>query len=128
MDRQKAEGNYDGYMLPDSEFNSSGKIDSQKEMAKLTQRYVDSDIKEIGENVDQLAWEQAKLNMANLKFGAEDRRDAPSEYDYVFDDQIEFLQQEILAGELSNTGGAVPQLDPNVGHFFFFKILIFLGN
>jgi hypothetical protein len=73
LERQKAEDRYDGYMLPENEFNAQGKIDSQKEMNKLTQRYVDNNIKEIGENVDQLEWEQARLVMSNLQFGAEDR-------------------------------------------------------
>lgn len=47
--------------------------------------------------------------MAQLKFGAEDKRSEPvnTEYDFVFDDQIDFIQQEILAGQDAPTAAPI---------------------
>ena len=50
--------------------------------------------------------------MSKLNFGAEDRRENPNEYDYVFEDQINFIQEEILAGEMG--GSDVPKIDEKV--------------
>src|SRR5690348_15762667 len=81
-------------------------------------RYVEAEQEEVHENVDQLEWEKRQLDMAKLHFGSEDRRQrcfgsprspfagahshslmpSESQYDLVFEDQIDFIQQEILAG------------------------------
>ena len=62
-------------------------------MNKLMQRYQETNVEEHGENLDQIEWEKRQSKMAQLKFGADDRRDQkPSdEYDFVFEDQVMFV-------------------------------------
>ena len=52
------------------------------------------DIKEKGPNADIKKWEEEHLNTAILKFGAKDAAKYSKEksYDYVLDDEIEFVQ------------------------------------
>ncbi len=100
-----------GYVMPDTEFDNTGMIDSKKKMDLLTQRYVEevNTAKETGENMDQVEWEAKQIHMAKLDFGAEDKRGAATDYDYVFEDQIDFIKEEILAEELG--GKPAPGLD-----------------
>lgn len=90
-----------GYQIPDSEFDANGKINSQKKLDKLMQRFQEpTEIETHGESLDQVEWEARQSGMAKLKTGSQDQRpEAGSEYDYVFDDQIEFIQQAILPGQ-----------------------------
>jgi len=106
QERVRLEDHYDGYVMPADEFDRSGKLDSQKKKDLLTQRYYEPVQEESGENMDQRTWEEKQMAMAKLKFGAEDRRVSKSigiesdrEYDLIFDNQIEFIQNEILQGE-----------------------------
>jgi pre-mRNA-splicing factor ATP-dependent RNA helicase DHX16 len=99
LERVNLKDHADGYMLPDNEFNEEGKIDSKKKIDILKQRYQEPTREETGENADQLQWEGKQAKMAQLKFGAEDRRESTSEYDFVFEDQIDFISSEIIAGQ-----------------------------
>eukprot|EP01117_Protostelium_nocturnum_P019989 TRINITY_DN880_c0_g1_i4.p1 TRINITY_DN880_c0_g1~~TRINITY_DN880_c0_g1_i4.p1 ORF type:complete len:979 (-),score=252.58 TRINITY_DN880_c0_g1_i4:309-2840(-) len=97
-----ANGTMDGYVIPDSEFTTSGKLDLEKEKSLLNKRYIDPSLKDqetLGESIDQKTWESRQLGMASLKFGSKDRREAKSEYDLVFEDQIDFVKSGILGGQ-----------------------------
>jgi pre-mRNA-splicing factor ATP-dependent RNA helicase DHX16 len=87
-----------GFQFPESEFNEEGRLDTERKKALLTTRYTEP-LEETGENMDQIHWEESQIKMSNLHFGAKDRREMKDEYDLVFEDQIEFINEEILAAE-----------------------------
>lgn len=76
--------------------------------------YEPTDEEETGTNVENKYWEDQQIKMATLKFGAEDNRTLKSGYDLVFEDQIDFIKDEIIAGELGGGKGKskTPTLDP----------------
>lgn len=83
----------DGYQLPEDEFNERGKIDSQKQLDLLKARYDNKTEEQEVFNPEQKEWEENRLKIASLKFGAGDKaKDKSQDYDFVFDDQIGFIQ------------------------------------
>lgn len=46
---------------------------------------------------EQEGWEAEQLRHATMKVGAQDRK-AAQEYDYVMDDPIEFIKDQVMAG------------------------------
>uniref|UniRef100_K3WMQ6 RNA helicase n=1 Tax=Globisporangium ultimum (strain ATCC 200006 / CBS 805.95 / DAOM BR144) TaxID=431595 RepID=K3WMQ6_GLOUD len=89
----------DGYQIPDSyeEVDDEGNRVRKKEDL-LTDRYEEEEVF----RTEQEVWEETQVKMAKTKFGAKDkakRRDTEPEYDYVFDDQIDFISQQMLSGK-----------------------------
>ncbi|CAG0883973.1 unnamed protein product, partial [Darwinula stevensoni] len=63
---------------------------------KVDDTYVEVDEKEKVPHAEQRKWEEEKLSSATMKFGAKDaeqkHREKSKKYDYVLDDEIEFVQ------------------------------------
>ena len=93
-DRYRFEYKNDGYRLPDAYEDESGRVDKDKREQALTARYEEEE----QVKTEQEQWEEEQSKMAAVHFGAKDRREKSSDYDYVFEDQIEFISHEILAG------------------------------
>lgn len=94
-DRDRFNYRDDGYHIPDGYEDERGKIDKSKRDAVLTARY------EIEERVvsEQEQWEEEQVKASKLKFGAQDvTLGTQQQYDYVFDDGIDFVSEEILKG------------------------------
>ncbi|GBG58980.1 hypothetical protein CBR_g24329 [Chara braunii] len=113
------------YRIPDA-YDNEGKVDQEGRFAALMRRYKDPEEEEEedggGEKggrgkkggaggaggrksrrSEQEAWEEHQIAKATMKFGAADKKDSAGksneeEYDYVFDDQIEFIKESIMAG------------------------------
>ena len=45
------------------------------------------------------------MKQARAQFGAKDKKAAQKEYDLVYDDQIKFIKDEIMAGDGDGDGG-----------------------
>eukprot|EP01116_Phalansterium_solitarium_P013330 TRINITY_DN306_c0_g2_i1.p1 TRINITY_DN306_c0_g2~~TRINITY_DN306_c0_g2_i1.p1 ORF type:complete len:1054 (+),score=452.61 TRINITY_DN306_c0_g2_i1:90-3251(+) len=87
----------DGYMLPEDEFDASGHLDAKKRQDRLTQRYQEAPQEEIGESIDQRTWEEMQIKGGQYKIGAQDKKfDVTQGYDFVFEDQIDFIQEGLL--------------------------------
>lgn len=87
----------DHYLPPEAYEDEQGRLDLKKKNAVLTARYYQKDEQVVDE---QIHWEQSQAKNALTKFGAKDKpKGEDKEYDLVFDDQIEFVQQEIMAGK-----------------------------
>eukprot|EP00899_Mesostigma_viride_P024834 jgi/Mesvir1/5535/Mv15572-RA.1 len=82
------------YRMPDSYDEGAGR---EKRYAVAMERYKE----EVKEKPEQQAWEEHQIQKATVRFGAADKAKASGEkeYDFVFDDQITFIKDEILAGE-----------------------------
>lgn len=83
-----------GYKLPDTYEDEHGRLDKAKRESVLTARYqVEEELK-----TEQEQWEEEQQHVAAVHFGAKDLKQKGLEYDYVFDDQIDFISSEILKG------------------------------
>jgi pre-mRNA-splicing factor ATP-dependent RNA helicase DHX16 len=89
----------EGYQIPDSYevVDDEGNRIRKKEDL-LTDRYEEEE--EVF-RTEQEIWEETQVKMSTSKFGAEhkDRDQQQEEFDYVFDDQIDFISQQMLAGK-----------------------------
>jgi pre-mRNA-splicing factor ATP-dependent RNA helicase DHX16 len=47
---------------------------------------------------EQEAWEDHQIGKATLKFGAKNKQ-ASDDYQFVFEDQINFIKESVMAGE-----------------------------
>jgi hypothetical protein len=53
-----------------------------------------------GPGSEQKQWEEEQLRAAKFAFGAKDKKTGGSdEYDFVFEDQIDFIMTDSMAGE-----------------------------
>jgi pre-mRNA-splicing factor ATP-dependent RNA helicase DHX16 len=85
---------HDGYRMPDAYEDENGNIDKEKKEAALHERYEE----EPEFKTEQEEWEEHQMATAKMPGGAKDRAQQ-EEYDYVFEDQIEFISQEMLKGK-----------------------------
>jgi pre-mRNA-splicing factor ATP-dependent RNA helicase DHX16 len=84
----------DGYKLPDTYEDEHGRVDKEKRDGLLTARYEEEEQLK----TEQEQWEDEQQQFAAVSFGAKDIKKAGEEYDYVFDDQIDFISSEMLKG------------------------------
>jgi pre-mRNA-splicing factor ATP-dependent RNA helicase DHX16 len=86
----------DRYQMPDSYYDADkNKSQQDKRFAVLTKRYEEAPGRDVSE---QQEWEQKQIGRAKMQFGALDRK-VEQEYDYVLDEEIEFVAQDILQGK-----------------------------
>lgn len=89
----------DGYQIPDSyeEVDDEGNRVRKKEDL-LTDRYEEEE----NFRTEQEIWEETQVKMAKARVGIKDKksRSAPAEEEeFVFDDEIEFISQQMLSGK-----------------------------
>ncbi|KAK4773357.1 hypothetical protein SAY87_028376 [Trapa incisa] len=89
----------DGYRMPDA-YDQVGGVDQEKRFSVAIQRYRDPEAAEkMNPFAEQEAWEDYQTEKATLKFGSKDKKLASDEYEYVFEDQIEFIRANVMEGE-----------------------------
>ena len=92
------------YHIPSAYETEDGKIDKDRKFAVLTTRYQE-DEKEVVHDQDR--WESNQAKFAEFRPGAQDNRKKPGQdYDFVFEDQIDFVTGQLLQGaEVKKVGG-----------------------
>eukprot|EP01104_Vermistella_antarctica_P019886 TRINITY_DN811_c0_g3_i1.p1 TRINITY_DN811_c0_g3~~TRINITY_DN811_c0_g3_i1.p1 ORF type:complete len:1118 (-),score=403.09 TRINITY_DN811_c0_g3_i1:68-3421(-) len=85
----------DAYQMPESEMNDEGHLDLSKREALLQARYV-ADEQVVSE---QQQWEDHQLGMSQLQFGSKGKAPGVKQYDFVLDDAIDFVKDDLIAGE-----------------------------
>nr|CCA18013.1 predicted protein putative [Albugo laibachii Nc14] len=99
---RKDQDRVDGYQMPDSyeEVDDEGNRVHKKEEL-LTERYEAEEVFRSEQDI----WEDTQTKMAKTQFGAEDKDKVKKqegevqEYEYMFEDQIEFISQQMIAGK-----------------------------
>uniref|UniRef100_A0A7S0I880 RNA helicase n=1 Tax=Micromonas pusilla TaxID=38833 RepID=A0A7S0I880_MICPS len=88
----------DRYKMPDS-YDEGGKQGADKRFEALTTRYRDTqDADDTNPFKEQEEWESHQITMSKAQFGALDKKPAGKQYDYVFEDQIGFIKDEVMGG------------------------------
>lgn len=82
-----------GYAMPDGYLSRDGRIDKDKLFEALTKRHEP----EKRGPTEQEVWEDGRTHNALIKLGAQDKQQA--KYDFVFEDQIDFIQTELMEGK-----------------------------
>ncbi|KMS98634.1 hypothetical protein BVRB_3g070320 [Beta vulgaris subsp. vulgaris] len=88
------------YRIPDA-YDVEGGVNQEKRFAVALQRYRDG-----GESggkmnpfAEQEAWEEHQIGKATLKFGSKNKKQNADNYEYVFEDQIDFIKASVMDGD-----------------------------
>ncbi|KAJ8451442.1 hypothetical protein Cgig2_017833 [Carnegiea gigantea] len=88
------------YRMPDA-YDVEGGVNQEKRFAVALQRYRDG-----GESggkmnpfAEQDAWEEHQIGKATLKFGSKDKKQSADNYEFVFEDQIDFIKASVMEGD-----------------------------
>ncbi|XP_021801310.1 pre-mRNA-splicing factor ATP-dependent RNA helicase DEAH1-like [Prunus avium] len=108
------------YRIPEPHDDHEGGVNQEKRFSVALQRCWDDDLnardKKSNPFAEQKAWEDQQIGKATLKFGSKNkRRKCDDEYDFVFEDQIEFVKASVLLeGDqmIANGNGDVGKVQP----------------
>ncbi|KAI3463896.1 hypothetical protein Pfo_020559 [Paulownia fortunei] len=86
------------YRMPEA-YDQEGGVNQEKRFAVALQRYRDPAAEEkMNPFAEQEAWEDHQIGKATLKFGSKDRKQKHDDYEFVFEDQIEFIKAAVMDG------------------------------
>ncbi|XP_076945708.1 pre-mRNA-splicing factor ATP-dependent RNA helicase DEAH1-like [Bidens hawaiensis] len=96
--RSQEDDNINEYRMPDA-YDEEGGVNQEKRFAVAMERYRDSkDGDKMNPFAEQEAWEDHQIGKATLKYGSKNKTQSEN-YDFVFEDQIEFIQGQVMGGE-----------------------------
>ena len=91
----------DRYRLPSS-YDENGKAGQDERLKAAVRRYKDPDGDDANPNAEQERWEKHQIAKVTTSYGAKDGGKAQKQYEYVFEDQIAFVEDEVLGGTLGD--------------------------
>uniref|UniRef100_A0A2P2LWH7 RNA helicase n=2 Tax=Rhizophora mucronata TaxID=61149 RepID=A0A2P2LWH7_RHIMU len=84
-------------------YDQEGGVNQEKRFAVALQRYRDTSV---GDKMDpfaeQDAWEDHQIGKATLKFGSKNKKQTSEDYQFVFEDQIDFIRASVMEGDESH--------------------------
>ncbi|KAK4427729.1 Pre-splicing factor ATP-dependent RNA helicase DEAH1 [Sesamum alatum] len=87
------------YRMPEAYDDQEGGVNQEKRFAVALQRYRDPAAEEkMNPFAEQEAWEEHQIGKATLKFGSKDKKQKHDDYEFVFEDQIEFIKATVMDG------------------------------
>lgn len=96
--RSQEDDNINEYRMPDA-YDIEGGVNQEKRFSVAMERYRDSkDGDKMNPFAEQEAWEDHQIGKATLKFGSKNKKQS-EDYNFVFEDQIEFIKGQVLGGE-----------------------------
>ncbi|OMO84112.1 hypothetical protein COLO4_22215 [Corchorus olitorius] len=87
------------YKMPDA-YDQEGGVNQEKRFAVAVQRYRDPTAGDkMNPFAEQEAWEDHQIGKATLKFGSKNKKQMADDYQFVFEDQIEFIKASVMDGD-----------------------------
>ncbi|CAL9155851.1 unnamed protein product, partial [Musa hybrid cultivar] len=103
--------NINEYRMPEA-YDQEGGVNQERRFAAAMLRYRDAGA---GDKMDPFAeqeeWENYQSGKANLKYGSKDKKQASADYQYVFEDGVDFIKESIMDGV--NYKDEMPSEDPD---------------
>lgn len=91
------------YRMPEA-YDQEGVVNQEKRFAVALQRYRDQSAGDkMNPFAEQEAWEEHQIGKATLKYGSKNKKQISDEYQYVFEDQIEFIKASVMDGDKLET-------------------------
>ncbi|WCJ43640.1 RNA helicase family protein [Euphorbia peplus] len=120
--RSKEEDETNEYRMPDA-YDQEGDVNQEKRFSVAMQRYRDSGAGEkMNPFAEQEAWEEYQIGKATLKFGSKHKQKVSGDYQYVFEDQIEFIKASVMDGDKFDEDLPADSLEESVAKSAFEKI------
>lgn len=86
------------YRMPEP-YDQDGVVNQERRFGAARQRYRDPGAEDkINPFAEQEAWEEHQIGKATLKFGSKNKRHANDDYQYVFEDGIDFIKASVMDG------------------------------
>ncbi|CAI0422630.1 unnamed protein product [Linum tenue] len=87
------------YRMPEA-YDQEGGVNQDKRFAVAIQRYRDDGAAEkMNPHGEQDAWEDHQIGKAKLSFGSKNKKQASDDYQFVFEDQIDFIKASVMDGD-----------------------------
>ncbi|KAK0575323.1 hypothetical protein LWI29_037233 [Acer saccharum] len=87
------------YRMP-AAYDEQGRIDQRQRFAVALQRYSQENLAENSKPFkEQEAWEEHQMGKAALKYGPENKNQISNNYQFVFEDQIDFIDPSVIDGD-----------------------------
>ncbi|XP_065851591.1 pre-mRNA-splicing factor ATP-dependent RNA helicase DEAH1-like [Euphorbia lathyris] len=120
--RTKEEDETNEYRMPDA-YDEEGGVNQEKRFSVAMQRYRDSGAGEkMNPFAEQEAWEEYQIGKATLKFGSKHKQKISDDYQFVFEDQIDFIKASVIDGDKFDENLPADSLDDSIAKSAFEKI------
>ncbi|KAG6687002.1 hypothetical protein I3842_11G049200 [Carya illinoinensis] len=87
------------YRMPDA-YDQDGVVNQEKRFAVALQRYRDPSAGDkMNPFAEQEAWEEHQIGKATLKYGSKNKKQISDDYQFVFEDQIDFIKASVMDGD-----------------------------
>ncbi|KAI4306384.1 hypothetical protein L6164_029666 [Bauhinia variegata] len=97
--RSEEADDVNGYRMPEA-YDQEGGIDQEKRFSVALKRHRDRSTEEKTiPFAEQESWEDYQTGKAKLMFGSKDQRKLSDSYEFVFDDQIDFIKESVMDGD-----------------------------
>ncbi|KAG9129541.1 hypothetical protein Leryth_023271 [Lithospermum erythrorhizon] len=91
--------NVNEYRIPDA-YDHEGGVNQEKRFSVAEKRYRDPNAPEkMNPFAEQEAWEDHQIGKATLNYGSKDRKHKSDEYQFVFENQIDFIKATVMDGD-----------------------------
>ncbi|CAD6238916.1 unnamed protein product [Miscanthus lutarioriparius] len=86
------------YKMPEA-YDMDENVNQEKRFSVAMQRYKDPEAKDkMNPFAEQEAWEEHQIGKSKLQFGSKDKKPSSDEYQYVFEDTIDFVKSSVIEG------------------------------
>ncbi|XP_048232456.1 pre-mRNA-splicing factor ATP-dependent RNA helicase DEAH1 isoform X2 [Ricinus communis] len=110
------------YRMPEA-YDQEGGVSQEKRFAAALQRYRDPNAGDkMNPFAEQEAWEDYQIGKATLKFGSKNKKQISDDYQFVFEDQIEFIKASVMDGDKFDDQLPAESLDNSMEKSAFEKI------
>ncbi|KAG5046435.1 hypothetical protein JHK86_015841 [Glycine max] len=97
--RSEEADNANEYRMPEA-YDQEGGVNQEKRFSVAMQRYRDLNAEDkMNPFAEQEAWEEHQIGKATLKFGSKNKKQVSDDYQYVFEDQIDFIKASVMEGD-----------------------------
>ncbi|KAK2387739.1 pre-mRNA-splicing factor ATP-dependent RNA helicase DEAH1 [Trifolium repens] len=97
--RSEEDDNVNEYRMPDA-YDQEGGVNQEGRFSVAMQRYRDTHAEEkMNPFAEQEAWEEHQIGKATLKYGSKNKKQASDDYQFVFEDQIDFIKASVMDGD-----------------------------
>ncbi|XP_034925449.1 pre-mRNA-splicing factor ATP-dependent RNA helicase DEAH1 isoform X1 [Populus alba] len=87
------------YRMPEA-YDEEGGVNQEKRFSVALQRYRDGSAGDkMNPFAEQEAWEDHQIQKATLKYGSKNKKQISDDYQFVFEDQIEFIKATVEEGD-----------------------------
>ncbi|XP_030938377.1 pre-mRNA-splicing factor ATP-dependent RNA helicase DEAH1-like isoform X1 [Quercus lobata] len=97
--RSEEDDNTNEYRMPEA-YDEEGGVNQEKRFAVAMQRYRDQGAADkMNPFAEQEAWEEHQIGKATMKYGSKNKKQISDDYQFVFEDQIDFIKASVMGGE-----------------------------